>query len=680
MAFRDENPTFGVVRFEPTQQPDTRSFLDGTMWYDTTAKQFKGIVAGAVSNVGGASSSAIQTVTASGSDWCAAISAADVALGAAAGKIIVPATLVGTCASPLTLAYNGLAAHRTIEFGVGTFTGSITALPNNGASPPQQAVFRFFGQGPGGGFSGVGASNSASILNLTNSAATGKIDTRGTGFLEIAYLTIQDTNSDCTPFVFDTNTVMHVHDNTFNGSASGVSACNDGFILGGTANLPYTGTVTSPFGGYGTIIEKNLFTQIRRMALFQSNANSIEFVHNTADNSCGFTTGGAVEINTTLFTASSYFAGNLIEVTNYRYGFNLVNGGQHNLFIGNGLWDDTATFYAGYNFGTNSTGNTVIPSEHPTGTRQTFAGINANNNTLMGKNGSILPLNVSVGGTLGASSFGPLLPETSATPVVTGLSGLQSTAASQAHSVTLTAGHTVFVFAVGGATAAPPTIDTLGNSYAALGTFNVTGVSVARCVAGGATTVTVSNPGGASSFMNSAVVTVSNLPCAGALLGQSSTTNGTSTTPALGTPLVTQTPNEIVFGAIDLGAIQTPTAGSGYALQVMAASAPAAAYVEWQVFPTPGTSNTAPSTLSGSTNWLEGAFTVISTPTIGTALKPWPAFTTSSLNINATTFANLGTPANGTFYFCSDCTLANPCAGAGTGAFAKRLNGVWVCN
>jgi hypothetical protein len=43
-------------------------------------------------------------------------------------------------------------------------------------------------------------------------------------------------------------------------------------------------------------------------------------------------------------------------------------------------------------------------------------------------------------------------------------------------------------------------------------------------------------------------------------------------------------------------------------------------------------------------------------------------------------FSALGTPNNGTFYYCSDCTIANPCAGGGTGALAKRLNGVWVCN
>lgn len=46
----------------------------------------------------------------------------------------------------------------------------------------------------------------------------------------------------------------------------------------------------------------------------------------------------------------------------------------------------------------------------------------------------------------------------------------------------------------------------------------------------------------------------------------------------------------------------------------------------------------------------------------------------------ATTFANLGTPSNGVFIYCSDCTVANPCAGSGTGALAKRLNGAWVCN
>jgi len=52
----------------------------------------------------------------------------------------------------------------------------------------------------------------------------------------------------------------------------------------------------------------------------------------------------------------------------------------------------------------------------------------------------------------------------------------------------------------------------------------------------------------------------------------------------------------------------------------------------------------------------------------------------SGVFLGSTTFAALGTPANGNMRFCSDCTIASPCAAAGSGAIAKRLNGVWVCN
>jgi hypothetical protein len=44
------------------------------------------------------------------------------------------------------------------------------------------------------------------------------------------------------------------------------------------------------------------------------------------------------------------------------------------------------------------------------------------------------------------------------------------------------------------------------------------------------------------------------------------------------------------------------------------------------------------------------------------------------------TFASLGTPTNGTIVYCQDCTIASTCAGSGTGAIAKRLNSIWVCN
>jgi hypothetical protein len=59
---------------------------------------------------------------------------------------------------------------------------------------------------------------------------------------------------------------------------------------------------------------------------------------------------------------------------------------------------------------------------------------------------------------------------------------------------------------------------------------------------------------------------------------------------------------------------------------------------------------------------------------------------------NSSTFSQLGGQSNGSYTYCSDCTVtapsscsaANPsacvCAGGGTGAFAKRLNGAWLCN
>ena len=51
-----------------------------------------------------------------------------------------------------------------------------------------------------------------------------------------------------------------------------------------------------------------------------------------------------------------------------------------------------------------------------------------------------------------------------------------------------------------------------------------------------------------------------------------------------------------------------------------------------------------------------------------------------TITFTATTYGNLGTPANGTLAYYSDCLVQASCAGSGTGALAKRLNGAWVCN
>ncbi len=47
---------------------------------------------------------------------------------------------------------------------------------------------------------------------------------------------------------------------------------------------------------------------------------------------------------------------------------------------------------------------------------------------------------------------------------------------------------------------------------------------------------------------------------------------------------------------------------------------------------------------------------------------------------NPVHFASLGSPTNGTYVYCDNCTNAsNPCTGSGGGAFAKRLAGAWDC-
>ncbi|MBK9765660.1 MAG: hypothetical protein IPP63_00820 [Chloracidobacterium sp.] len=51
-----------------------------------------------------------------------------------------------------------------------------------------------------------------------------------------------------------------------------------------------------------------------------------------------------------------------------------------------------------------------------------------------------------------------------------------------------------------------------------------------------------------------------------------------------------------------------------------------------------------------------------------------------TLKLGSRTYSNLGSPGNGTAYYCSDCQQTSTCGGSGSGAFAKRINGAWSCN
>ena len=83
--------------------------------------------------------------------------------------------------------------------------------------------------------------------------------------------------------------------------------------------------------------------------------------------------------------------------------------------------------------------------------------------------------------------------------------------------------------------------------------------------------------------------------------------------------------------------------------------------------------------LSNSSITIQGAAVALGGTTLATSSTP----TFGGLLIGATLFTNLGTPANGTVLYCSDCdpAAAVTCTSAGTqtGAFAFRTGGNWIC-
>lgn len=80
----------------------------------------------------------------------------------------------------------------------------------------------------------------------------------------------------------------------------------------------------------------------------------------------------------------------------------------------------------------------------------------------------------------------------------------------------------------------------------------------------------------------------------------------------------------------------------------------------------------------------ESQFQFVGDPALDTAVSLYNDGTANSglgiLFDSPWTHGNLPAAQNGTILYCSDCTRASPCAAAGTGAIAQRLNGVWECN
>jgi hypothetical protein len=241
--------------------------------------------------------------------------------------------------------------------------GQIT-LPNNGDTHhPVQPSIRVTGVGATAAiwdFNTLVAAKSG--LDLRSSTPPAKMVTLGAGKLELDHIALVDNGSDSNAFIFTTNTVLSAHDLTIQGNASGLNAVNDGIILGGSQNFWLSNTTATSFSGYGTVIKDIMFHNIRRGVVGQYAANSIVIRDNSFSSACGNPSGGAIEFHgySENGDGGNLIEGNLIEVTNYKYGLNFTHFAGNQL-ISNACWDPVGNTTSCVNFGAGAVRNTVIP-------------------------------------------------------------------------------------------------------------------------------------------------------------------------------------------------------------------------------------------------------------------------------------------------------------------------------
>jgi len=245
-------------------------------------------------------------------------------------------------------------------------------LPNDGAELfPRQPAYRLVGQGAH--FDGrAGPPTGGSVLDLRYAAGP-KISSYGLGYLEIHGLTLADFGTDGAPFVYSTNTTLHVHDVGFYGTHSGKAAVNDAIVLGGTgaeSDVASNGP-DAPFQGYGTVIRDSYFARVRRAVHGRVFANGVVFHANTVWSNCGSNLpgGAAIELDgdpdgvTAQVNAGWYVAGNLIETWNYAYGVR-ARESQRNAFVANNFFDPGPPTLAYYRLDDSATLNYILAGFH----------------------------------------------------------------------------------------------------------------------------------------------------------------------------------------------------------------------------------------------------------------------------------------------------------------------------
>lgn len=149
------------------------------------------------------------------------------------------------------------------------------------------------------------------------------------------------------PFVHSTNTTLKIRDNSFIGNGA---PGQDAIVLGGNnASYPDPPDQTSPFNGYGTVIESNSFAYLNRGLYARANANDVTFERNSfVRHSVGLV---AVECDGSQSAASGGYTygvrvnNNLFEVDSYNPVIKLTKC-QTGTYIANSFYDGSAVAYS----------------------------------------------------------------------------------------------------------------------------------------------------------------------------------------------------------------------------------------------------------------------------------------------------------------------------------------------
>jgi hypothetical protein len=287
--------------------------------------------------------------------------------------VLLPSTFCGDGSVDETAAINAVIASTmaagggVIQFAAGKclVLGQI-ALPNDGQTIPTQSSLRLLGSVPyratpeGAAL----APTKGTIFDMRCSTAPACIDTRGKGYLEIANISFMNGGAGNTPFLQTTNTTVNVHDNYFWGFKSGTACDQDVIVLGG-ATAVIGGAIDAAYQGYGSVIERNEFSGIRRGVYLRTSANGVVIKDNTwwylsgaADATAGaidIAPGVAVDVGTVI-------SGNIFETQFYPVSIRLGSGARQTIMIGNGFYDPAGPTLFSVQFNSGAKYNTLIGS------------------------------------------------------------------------------------------------------------------------------------------------------------------------------------------------------------------------------------------------------------------------------------------------------------------------------